>query len=206
MHEHKNVEDKHMAEQSQSSDADFIQDIESCHMKNLAHTWHSARAFAKGEPIPAPESSEYIESAEDDRKDEQTALCAYSISATTPSAHPTLKVTTWWRRRNGQTKPIEALIDTGSNTSLVQAHLLSEVVDRQDRNFVTTPLTKYTRLVAASGSPIRLSRAATLDFDISDSAITHCFYIVDSLPIDQPLILGMDFLVRNHARIDIVKG
>ena len=40
---------------------------------------------------------------------------------------------------------------------------------------------------------------------ISDSAITHCFYIVDSLPIDQPLILGMDFLVRN-ARIDIVKG
>ena len=74
--------------------------------------------------------------------------------------------------------------------------MLSEVVDRQDRNFVTTPLTKYTRLVAASGSPIRLSRAATLDFDISDSAITHCFYIVDSLPIDQPLILGMDFLVR----------
>ena len=61
-------------------------------------------------------------------------------------------------------------------------------------------------MVAASGSPIRLSRAATLDFDISDSAITHCFYIVDSLPIDQPLILGMDFLVRNHARIDIVKG
>ena len=113
-------------------------------MKDLAHTWHSARAFAKGEPIPAPESSEYIESAEDDRKDEQAALCAYSISATTPSAHPTLKVTTWWRCRNGQTKPIEALIDTGSNTSLVQAHLLSEMVDRQDRNFVTTPLSKYT--------------------------------------------------------------
>ena len=62
--------------------------------KPCTHTWHSARAFAKGEPIPAPESSEYIESAEDDRKDEQTALYAYSISAITPSAHPTLKVPT----------------------------------------------------------------------------------------------------------------
>ena len=40
---------------------------------------------------------------------------------------------------------------------------------------------------------------------VADSHITHCFYVIDSIPIDQKIILGMDFLTDHLASIDIPK-
>ena len=44
-----------------------------------------------------------------------------------------------------------------------------------------------------------------LDFIVANLQVTHCFYVLDSLPIEQKIILGMDFLTNHHACINICK-
>lgn len=112
----------------------------------------------------------------------------------TPLAHPTLTVWTDWPLPQGAHRSVEALVDTGCNTSLIQQDVLQQVVEGQSKDFRTVSLPKLISLMTASGGCVHAAQSAVLTFCIHRATISHSFYVMDSLPIPQKVILGMDFL------------
>ena len=128
-----------------------------------------------------------------------------ALSSHTPDARPTLSVDTFWSTCNGQVIPIRALIDTGCNTSLFLSTMLSLVTDSSGTPFSSEVIPTAT-LTAASGNAIKLTQSTHLTFQIGETDVSHSFYLLDSLPIAEKMILGMDFLVKHQAWIDVADG
>ena len=157
--------------------------------------WYAPRwYFKRGNPIRA--ATRALASA---------SLYASDRSAT-PNASPTLSIDTVWYTPAGQELHINALVDTGCNTSLVQKDLLQRVADKHGMSFAPKALQNPTALTAASGSPVKLSNMANLEFSTAGIEVDHCFYVVDSISVSEQIILGMDFLVKYQASIEIPKG
>jgi hypothetical protein len=73
--------------------------------------------------------------------------------------------------------------------------MLSVVTDSSGTPFSSEVIPTAT-LTAASGNAIKLTQSTHLTFQIGETDVSHSFYLLDSLPIAEKMILGMDFLVK----------
>jgi hypothetical protein len=71
--------------------------------------------------------------------------------------------------------------------------MLSLVTDSSGTPFSSEVIPTAT-LTAASGNAIKLTQSTHLTFQIGETDVSHSFYLLDSLPIAEKMILGMDFL------------
>ena len=83
--------------------------------------------------------------------------------------------------------------------------MLSLVTDSSGTPFSSEVIPTAT-LTAASGNAIKLTQSTHLTFQIGETDVSHSFYLLDSLPIAEKMILGMDFLVKHQAWIDVADG
>lgn len=183
---------------SEESDA-FVRSIESWKSSERNLRWFAVRSlFKKG---GFSHLLDHIHLAPNSILDMEQAfaLC-------TPDSQPTLSLATTWSLKNGGTMQLLALIDTGCNTSLIVADALCNIVDALGNEFNVTNLTKPISLLTASGNTIDSCNSATLTFKIADTNFSHCFYIMNKLPIAEKLILGMDFLLHYGVCLDMASG
>jgi hypothetical protein len=75
--------------------------------------------------------------------------------------------------------------------------------DKNGQPFKPEPLDRTVALLSASGDTIVARQSATLSFELAHSTLEHSMYLIDKFPITEKIILGMDFLVKHEARIDI---
>ena len=177
-------------------EVNFLKSIESWKASEQTVRWFLARSLFKQNDLTESSEQKLEEAATSSILGEQT----FTVHA--PDSRPTLSLATEWFMKDGHTSTKMALVDTGSNTSLIVSNTVATLVDHFGNQFHTTKLAKPLSLLTASGSSITAKRSATLNFRIANVDITHCFYVIDSLPISEQIILGMDFLTRHGVCIN----
>ena len=153
----------------------FLKSIESWKASEQTVRWFLARSLFKQNDLTESSEQKLEEAATSSILGEQT----FTVHA--PDSRPTLSLATEWFMKDGHTSTKMALVDTGSNTSLIVSNTVATLVDHFGNQFHTTKLAKPLSLLTASGSSITAKRSATLNFRIANVDITHCFYVLDSL-------------------------
>ena len=92
-----------------------------------------------------------------------------------------------------------ALLDSGASISCVSEHIYR----RSFKNVEITP-SSYTNIVGVCGEVHRVLGQVTLPFRLDGVVLEHTFQLFEKL--HHPLILGMDFLRQNKAKIDLEQG
>ena len=181
-------------------EVNFLKSIESWKASEQTVRWFLARSLFKQNDLTESSEQKLEEAATSSILGEQT----FTVHA--PDSRPTLSLATEWFMKDGHTSTKMALVDTGSNTSLIVSNTVATLVDHFGNQFHITKLAKPLSLLTASGSSITAKRSATLNFRIANVDITHCFYVIDSLPISEQIILGMDFLTRHGVCINFAEN
>ena len=91
------------------------------------------------------------------------------------------------------------LIDSGATISCVSEHIYR----RSFKNVEIMP-SSLAHIVGVCGEVHKVLGQVTLPFRIDGVVLEHTFQLFEKL--HQPLILGMDFLKRNKAKIDLEQG
>ena len=92
-----------------------------------------------------------------------------------------------------------ALLDSGASISCVSEHIYR----RSFKNVEIEP-SSYTNIVGVCGEVHRVLGQVTLPFRLDGVVLEHTFQLFEKL--HHPLILGMDFLRQNKAKIDLEQG
>ena len=92
-----------------------------------------------------------------------------------------------------------ALLDSGASISCLNEHIYK----RSFKNVEITP-SSYTNIVGVCGEVHRVLGQVTLPFRLDGVVLEHTFQLFEKL--HHPLILGMDFLRQNKAKIDLEQG
>jgi hypothetical protein len=175
----------------QRTQSRFVQFVDALESKEQTERWFTTKKI-----LTQNQATSHIVPSDSE------SVSAFALSSSHPEARPTLSIPIYLN-----TQPHElltqALVDTGCNTSLVKSNLLARIYDAQGEPYTPMPLQTPTKLTAASGATISLTHMTELDLRVADSFIKHPFYIVDHIPIEQDIILGMDFLTIHQASIDI---
>src|SRR3954471_17856654 len=120
-----------------------------------------------------------------------------------PQSQPTIAIDTLWNVGRQYSMRIPALVDTGCNTSLIATEVLQHITDQNGTRFPVEGLHNSISLMSASGNTIDVRNYAELRFKIAETSIKHKFYLMDNMPIPEKIILGMDFLMKHVACIDV---
>ena len=131
----------------------------------------------------------------------QSDIGQIAVFEARPKAQPTLTIPTFWVTTEG-IKEFVALIDTGCNTSIIHSDLLLTLLDEGGNRFVITRLEVPLSLLSASGGVVKVNRSANLTFQVDGVQIKHSFYLMDTVPMPQKVLLGMDFIVEHGVCID----
>ena len=91
------------------------------------------------------------------------------------------------------------LIDSGATISCVSEHIYR----RSFKNVEIMP-SSFAHIVGVCGEVHKVLGQVTLPFRIDGVVLEHTFQLFEKL--HQPLILGMDFLKQNKAKIDLEQG
>uniref|UniRef100_A0A0A9XSU2 RNA-directed DNA polymerase n=2 Tax=Lygus hesperus TaxID=30085 RepID=A0A0A9XSU2_LYGHE len=98
-----------------------------------------------------------------------------------------------------ENKPCIALLDTGSTSTAINKDYFSTHFQH-----VNTHQIPRKSIIAAGGSELATSKAATLKVQIANNTWQHNFLIIPDLSID--MVLGMDFMTRVKLIYNIAEG
>ena len=118
-----------------------------------------------------------------------------------PKSQPTLTIPTVWATVDGH-KEFTTLIDTGCNTSIIHSDLLHTLRDEDGNHFKIVEMKEPQSLLSASGGIVKVNRSASLTFHVDGVPIYHAFYLMDTMPMPQKILLGMDFVIEHGLCID----
>ena len=99
-------------------------------------------------------------------------------------------------------KEFTTLIDTGCNTSIIYSDLLHTLRDDDGNHFNVVEMKEPQSLLSASGGIVKVNRSASLTFHVDGVPIYHAFYLMDTMPMPQKILLGMDFVIEHGLCID----
>ena len=89
---------------------------------------------------------------------------------------------------------MDCLLDTGATLTLVSTKVWDTIKD-------TKPLDNFdSSIVSASGNKLNMMGRTRVCFDIND---TRCAMDVVIAEMDVDVILGLDFMIAHHIKVDI---
>ncbi len=95
-----------------------------------------------------------------------------------------------------------ALIDTGATRSLITHDFYMNLAKSEEikgRNFFLS--TEETNLRTADGGRLRDLGSAEVSVQFAGRMMTHNFIVVEDLSISTPILLGLDFLIKNNVSV-----